>query len=90
MQPLPSLQFGAAPPTHAPPEHVSLVVHALPSLHETVLLVCTHPVDVLHESSVQPLPSLQFGAAPPTQAPAVHVSPVVQALPSLHATALFA
>ena len=34
-----SLQFGAGPPTHDPPLHVSFVVQALPSLHGTALLV---------------------------------------------------
>jgi hypothetical protein len=34
---------------------------------------------------VHGLLSLQFGAAPPVQAPALQVSAVVQALPSWHA-----
>jgi hypothetical protein len=34
VQATPSLQLGAAPPTHTPPLHVSFVVQALPSLHE--------------------------------------------------------
>jgi hypothetical protein len=37
----------------------------------------------LHESVVQTLPSLQFGAGPPVQVPLTHVSLVVHALPSL-------
>jgi hypothetical protein len=85
-----SLQFGAAPPTHAPPEHVSPVVHALPSLQDAVLFECAQPVAGLHESSVHALPSLQFVAEPPTQAPPAQASPVVHALPSLHAAVLFA
>jgi hypothetical protein len=89
VQTLPSSQLGAAPPTQVPPEHVSLVVQALPSLHGAVLLVCVQPVIGLHASSVQTLPSSQFGAAPPTQTPPAQVSPVVQALPSLHGAVLF-
>ena len=81
---LPSLQFGAEPPTHVPPEQASLVVHAFPSLHDAVLLVATHPVAGLHESSVHGLPSLQFSAEPPTQLPPEQASGVVQALPSSH------
>jgi hypothetical protein len=34
-----SLQFGAAPPWHVPPLHVSFVVQAFPSLHGAVLFV---------------------------------------------------
>jgi hypothetical protein len=89
VQTLPSLQFGGAPPTQLPPEQVSFVVQALPSLHEAVLFVWTHPVAGLHESSVQPFPSLQLGGSPPTQAPPKHVSFVVQALPSLQDAVLF-
>jgi hypothetical protein len=85
-----SLQSGAGPPTHAPPEHASPVVHALPSLHETVLFVCTQPEPGSQLSSVHRLLSLQSGAGPPTQAPPEHASPVVQPFPSLHETVLFA
>jgi hypothetical protein len=84
VQGLLSLQLGAAPPTHTPPAQVSLVVQALPSLHDAVLSVWTHPDPESQESSVQPLPSLQFGAAPPWQVPPPQVSLVVHALPSLH------
>jgi hypothetical protein len=84
-----SSQFGAAPPTQVPPEHVSLVVQALPSLQEAVLLVWTQPVTVLQESLVQEFESSQLGAAPPTQVPPEQVSLVVQALPSLHEFVLF-
>jgi hypothetical protein len=42
----------------------------------------------LHESSVQPLESLQSSAGPPTQAPPLHASAVVQASPSLHGATL--
>src|SRR5207302_91428 len=77
-------QTGGGPPTHAPPAHASAVVQALPSLHAAVLGVLTQPEAGLQLSSVQALPSLQFGAAPPTQTPPAQVSAVVQALPSLH------
>src|SRR5438105_4328997 len=84
------LQLGAAPPTQTPSVQVSPVVQALPSSQEAVLLAFTHPVALLHESSVQWLPSLQLGAAPPTQTLNAQVSPVVQALPSSQEAALLA
>jgi hypothetical protein len=89
VQMLPSLQLGPGPPTHGPPAQVSPVVQALPSLHEAVLFVWTQPAPGLHESSVQTLPSSQLVAEPPTHAPPAQVSPVVQALPSLHEAVLF-
>ena len=55
-----SLQFGGGPPTQEPPLQVSLVVHALPSLHGALLLAWTHPMDGLQLSSVQTLLSSQF------------------------------
>ena len=85
---LPSSQLAAGPPTQVPPLHVSLVVHALPSLHALVLFVCTQPVDVLQVSVVQGLVSSQLGGGPPTQEPAAHVSLVVHALLSLQAAVL--
>jgi hypothetical protein len=88
VQPLPSSQLGGGPPTHAPPEQVSFVVQALPSLQAGTLLTCTHPDAGLQESSVQTLPSLQLGGGPPTQAPPEQVSFVVQALLSLQAATL--
>ena len=66
----PSSQLGDAPPTHLPPLHLSLVVQAFPSLHGAVLLLCTHPVVELQESSVHGLASSQPGAGPPVQVPA--------------------
>jgi hypothetical protein len=84
----PSLQVGGGPPTHIPPEQVSFVVQALPSLQALALLTCTQPVAGLQESSVQPLPSSQLGGAPGTQAPPEQTSPTVQALPSLQAAEL--
>jgi hypothetical protein len=38
-----SSQFGADPPTHEPPEHASLFVHALPSSQSAVLSSCAQP-----------------------------------------------
>jgi glyoxylate utilization-related uncharacterized protein len=89
VQPLPSLQLSGGPPAHDPPEQVSAVVHALPSLHGAVLFVCTQPLDGLQLSSVQPLPSLQSGGGPPTHDPLAHVSAVVQALWSSQGPVLF-
>ena len=83
VQTLPSLQLGAGPPTHVPPEQVSLVVQALPSSQDAVLLTWTQPLTGSQESSVHGLPSSQFGAAPPTQSPAAQASAVVQALLSV-------
>ena len=89
MHPLVSSHTGGRPPTHAPLEHVSLVVQALPSSQAATLSTCTQPVSESQESSVQTLPSLQLGAGPPTQLPPEQVSFVVQALLSLHETVLF-
>src|SRR5205823_3963178 len=89
VQPLPSLQFGAGPPTHDPPAHVSLVVQAFASSQAAALFVWTQPAAGPHESSVQPLLSLQFGGGPPTHAPPAQLSLVVQAFPSSHADVLF-
>ena len=49
----------------------------------------TQPVAGLQLSSVQTLPSSQFGGAPPTHDPSAQVSAVVHALPSLHGAVLF-
>jgi hypothetical protein len=88
VQPFESSQLGEGPPTQAPAVQVSLVVQALLSEQGSVLSTWTQPIAGLHESSVQPFESLQFGAAPPTQVPAAQVSLVVQALPSSHETLL--
>jgi hypothetical protein len=84
-----SSQFGAGPPLHVPPPHVSPVVQALPSLQAFALLVCAQPWPGSHESSVHGLLSLQFGAGPPMQLPPPQVSFVVQALPSSQGFVLF-
>ena len=89
VQPFPSSQFGGEPGMQLPPEHVSLLVQALPSVQGLLLLACTQPVAGLQESSVQTFPSSQFGAAPGTQLPPEHVSFVVQALASLQGFVLF-
>ena len=89
VQPLLSSQLAGGPPTQLPPLQVSLVVQASPSLHGAVLFAYTHPVPGSQLSSVQTLPSLQFGAGPPTHEPPVQVSSVVQALPSSHEELLF-
>src|SRR5439155_21565879 len=81
---------GAGPPTQLPPLQVSFVVHALPSSHGAMLLVCAQPVDGLQVSSVQRLPSSQLGPAPPTHRPPLQASLVVQALPSLQGRVLLA
>ena len=84
-----SSQFSAPLPTHLPPEHASLGVHRLPSLHAEVLLLNTQPVDVSQESSVQLLLSLH-AVTLPTQTPLWQESPLVQGLLSVHATELYA
>ena len=76
-------------PAQAPPLQTSPDVQALPSSQAFVLLVNTHPVAGLHVSVVHRLLSSQTTAAPGWQAPAPHVSPDVQALPSSQAIVLF-
>src|SRR5438067_710322 len=80
--------MSGGPPTHVPPEHVSLVVQALPSSHGAVLGACTHPTAGSQESVVQTFPSSQASGGPPWHAPFEHVSRVVQAFPSSHAAVL--
>jgi glyoxylate utilization-related uncharacterized protein len=87
---LPSLHTGGGPPTHDPAEHVSFVVQALLSLQAATLFTFSQPVAGLQESSVQTLVSTQLSGGPPTQAPPEQISPVVQALPSLHVKVLLA
>jgi hypothetical protein len=80
-----------AVPAQTPPLQVSLVVHALPSSHEAVLLAWTQPVAGSQLSSVHGLLSSQFNApVPGWQLPPAQTSPVVQKLPSSHAAVLFA
>src|SRR6059058_2275733 len=78
--------MSGGPPTHVPPEHVSLVVQALPSSHGAVLGACTQPVAGSHESMVQTFPSSQLRAGPPVHRPFEQASPVVQTFPSSQAS----
>jgi len=78
-----SLQARDAPPWQVPPLQTSLVVQALLSLHERVLLAKTQPVEELHESSVHGLASSQVLGLERHEPP-WHRSPVVQASPSVH------
>jgi hypothetical protein len=78
----PSSQSSGTLPAHVPPPHTSDVVHASPSSHACVLFVYTHPLPLLHVSSVHPLLSLHTSGAP-THVPLAHASAVVQAFPSL-------
>jgi len=80
----PSLQSSIPPPTHAPPEQVSVVVHAFPSSQLAVLFAFTHPVDGLHESSVHTFPSLHINGVPPWQVPDTQVSVPLHTFPSSH------
>ena len=59
MHGLPSSQLGAGPPTQAPPEQVSFVVQALPSLQGSVLGVPAQLPPPHTSPDVQTLPSLQ-------------------------------
>ena len=83
------MQTVAAPGLHVPPPQVSPVVQALPSLHALALFAKTQPVTGLQLSVVQTLLSLHATAAPGRQLPPPHMSPLVQALLSLHVTVLF-
>ncbi len=85
-----SLQLGGGPPTHTPLLQWSLVVHALPSLHAAVLLVCTQPTPGLQLSSVHGLWSSQpvtFAHCPvvTSQLSAVHGSASPQSASLVHA-----
>jgi hypothetical protein len=88
VQMLLSSQLRGGPPRQAPPPQVSLVVHASLSSQGSLLFTWAQPLDGLQLSSVQGLLSLQFADAPGTHAPPLHVSAVVQALPSLHGAVL--
>ncbi len=79
---------GAPPQT--PPEQMSPVVQALPSLHAFALFVKTHPVAGSQLSVVQTLPSSQTIGVPGAHAPPEQASPVVHVFPSLQGLVLFA
>jgi hypothetical protein len=66
-------------------------VQAFPSSQTAAMFVWTQPTAGAHESFVHTLLSLQLNVpAPGWQLPPLHVSPTVQAFPSLHAAVLFA
>ena len=75
--------------TQVPLLHVS-VVQTFPSVQEFALFAVKTqlPFEVLHESSVQVLLSLQMTGFVPTHAPAWQVSVCVQALRSVHGVPL--
>ena len=83
-----SLQL-IAEPMHEPPLHLSAEVQALPSSQLATLLAKTQfPVVASQESVVHGLLSLQFLTAPGTQPLALHTSPTVQGLLSVHGLVL--
>jgi hypothetical protein len=79
-------------PTHTPLTHVSVRVHALPSLHVLPLVgvgVEHSPVAGLQVPAVwHESPALQTTGFEPTHAPLLHKSVCVHALPSLHEVVL--
>ncbi len=82
VQLLPSLHCACLPGVHLPATQTSPRVQALPSEHAPLLLAMnTQPLMGSQVSAVQGLPSTHCRPTP-TQLPAVHVSPVVQTLPS--------
>ena len=82
---LPSLHALALPGMQAPPSQASFSVQTLPSLQVPVLATKVQPCWASQLSVVHGLPSLQVGPLPGTQAPDLHMSPMVQALLSSHA-----
>ena len=64
VQALPSSQFSALPPTHAPTLHKSPVVHTLPSSQLPAEGSCTQPSLAPQLSAVHTLLSSQFSATP--------------------------
>ena len=78
-------------PRHAPWLHVSLPLHALPSLHAwPSAFVNTQPVFGSQESVVHALLSSQASAGPAVHNGPAHLSAVVQALPSSQLTTVSA
>lgn len=88
VQPLPSSQSSATPPTQTPFLQVSDSVQPLPSSHAAVEALCWHPVATLQESAVQTLSSSQSRIPPEAHTLFTHVSPSVHALPSVHVPAV--
>src|SRR5207249_4306122 len=81
-----SAQVSAVPALHTPVWHVSVPLHAFPSLHEVPFetAACLQPATGSQVSVVQGLLSLQVSDVPAVQAPAWHVSTPLHTLPSLH------
>jgi len=83
VQPLPSSQLTTTPDLQLPCEHASPTVQLLPSSHAAELAKCSQPLAASQMSSVHTLPSSSHHSlAPGTQAPAAHMSLIVQRLPS--------
>ena len=82
---LPSLQASFWPDAQLPSWQRSPLVQASPSLHARLLALNWQPILLSQLSVVQGLPSSQALASPGRQVPERQVSPLVQALPSLHA-----
>ena len=82
------MQFRGPLPTQTPPEQISTVLQALPSLHGALLFTVRQPRVWSQKSSVHTFPSLHTGGGPPTHIPKEQTSFVVQALPSLHGEVL--
>jgi len=76
------------PPVHVPLWHVSLCVHALPSLHDVPFAatgLLHAPVAVLHVPATWHASlAAHVTGLPPVHVPAWHVSLCVHAFPSLH------
>jgi len=83
-----SSQLGSIPARHTPWRHVSWSVHALPSSQGLMFGGKMQPMDGSHASSVHTLPSVHVTGPPAWHTPSRHVSPVVQALPSLQGAVL--
>ncbi len=87
VQPLLSSQYAAGvtgKPLHAAAAQTSLIVQAFPSTHGSVFGAKTHPEAVLHVSLVHTLPSSHVTKLPTQPPMALHTSPWLHALPSLH------
>ena len=84
--PLFALHVSGGPPLQVPPLHVSAVVQASPSSHDAVVWEVTHPKAESHPSETHESAAfmLHTRGGPPLHVPPPHVSPVVQASPSLH------
>jgi hypothetical protein len=86
VQGLPSSTTSAWPGRQiAPAPHVSMPSHGLLFAQDVPIGAssCDAPEAGSHVSTVQGFPSSRGTGVPATQAPASHVSPVVQAFPSL-------